>query len=159
MCMYWGIHNPDLYLTLRLFLMFDEYQVENADSIILSKANDSDTAKQLWQKAKASFQAKAAQYTFKSYFSPPTCFAFSQNHLSYLKTTCADLLASTFIKIGQNPGRVEFKGKGQNLKVVLPRVFGGDPVKTNVLSLGYSYERKSGPEKICDMPNCTVGAF
>ena len=31
MSTYWGIHNPDLYLMLRLFLlMFDEYPVENA---------------------------------------------------------------------------------------------------------------------------------
>ena len=65
MCTYWGIHNPDLYLVLRLFLlMFDDYPVENAHSIIRSKANDSDTVEQLPQEAKASFQAKAAQCTF-----------------------------------------------------------------------------------------------
>ena len=159
MCTYWGIHNPHLSLMLRLYLiMFNEYPVEIAHSIIRSKTSDSDsdTAKQLRQKAKTSFQAKAAQHTFKSFFSPPTCFTFSQNQLSYLKTKCADLLASTFIKIGQNPGRGEFKGKGQNLRVVLPQVFGGDPVKTNVLPLGYSRERRPDPEKICDMPNCTV---
>ena len=35
MCTYWGIHNPDLQLMLRLFLlMFDEYPVENACNII-----------------------------------------------------------------------------------------------------------------------------
>ena len=65
MCTYWGIHNPDLYLVLRLFLlMFDDYPVENAHRIIRSKANDSDTVEQLPQEAKASFQAKAARCTF-----------------------------------------------------------------------------------------------
>ena len=63
MCTYWGINNPDLYLMLRLFLViFDEYPVENADSIIRSKTSDSDTIEQMQQKAKASFQSKAAQH-------------------------------------------------------------------------------------------------
>jgi len=71
MCIYWGIHNPDFYLMLRLFLlMFDEYPVENAHSITRSKANNSDTVEQLQQNAKASFRAKAAKCTFKSYFTP-----------------------------------------------------------------------------------------
>ena len=48
MVTYWGIHNPDLYLKLRLFLvMFDEYPVENTHSITRSKTNDSDIAEQL----------------------------------------------------------------------------------------------------------------
>ena len=72
LCTYWGIHNPDLYLMLRLFLlMFDEYPVENAHSIIRSKANDSDTVEQLQQDAIASFQAKAAQCTFLSHILHP----------------------------------------------------------------------------------------
>ena len=59
MCTYWEIHNPDLYFMLRLFLlMFDEYPVENALSIIRSKTNDSDTVEQLQQNAKASFKQK-----------------------------------------------------------------------------------------------------
>ena len=58
-CTYWGIHNPDLYLKLRLFLvMLDEYLVENTYSIIRSKTSDSDTVDQLRQKAKGLFQAK-----------------------------------------------------------------------------------------------------
>ena len=66
---YWGIKNPDLHLMLRLFLvMFDEYPVENAHSIIRSKIGDSDTIEQMQQRAKASFQSKAAQHSFKSYF-------------------------------------------------------------------------------------------
>ena len=59
MCTYWGIHNPDLQLMLRLFLlMFDEYPVENAHSIIRSKTNDSDTVEQLQQNAKLHFKQK-----------------------------------------------------------------------------------------------------
>ena len=56
---------------LRLFLlMFDEYPVENAHSIITSNTNDSDTVEQLQQNTKASFQEKAAKCTLKSYFTP-----------------------------------------------------------------------------------------
>ena len=157
MVTYWEFHNPDLYLKLRLFLvMFDEYPVENAHSIIRSKTNDSDTAEQLRQKAKGSFQAKEAQHKFKSYFSPPTCFTFSQNQLSYLKAKCADLIASIFINIHLYLGKAEFKGKGRNLKVVLPMVFGAEPVKSNVLPLGYCSDREPDPEKICDMQSCIV---
>ena len=113
MCTYWGIHNPDLYLMLRLFLlMFDDYPVENAHSIIRSKTNDSDTVEQLQQNTKASFQAKAAQCTLKSYFTPPSSFTFRQKQLRYLKIKCADILSHIFIKIAQNQGKAEFKGKG-----------------------------------------------
>lgn len=116
MCTYWGIHNPDLYFMLRLFLlMFDEYPVENAHSIIRSKTNDSDTVEQLQQNAKASFQAKAAQCTLKSYFTPPSSFTFRQKQLRYLKIKCADILSHIFIKIAQNQGKAEFKGKGKTL--------------------------------------------
>ena len=116
MCTYWGIHNPDLYLMLHLFLlMFDEYPVENAHSIIRSKTNDSDTVEQLQQNAKASFQAKAAQCTLKSYFTPPSSFTFRQKQLRYLKIKCADILSHIFIKIAQNQGKAEFKGKGKTL--------------------------------------------
>ncbi|KAL9974746.1 hypothetical protein ACROYT_G011827 [Oculina patagonica] len=115
MCTYWGIHSPDLYLLIRLFLvMFDEYPVENAHSIIRSKTNDSDTVENLRQKAKATFQAKAAQHTFKSCFVPPSNFTFSQHQLTYLKTKCADLLSQVFIKIAKYPGRAEFIGKGKS---------------------------------------------
>ena len=40
--------------------------------------------------------------------------------------------------------------------MVLPRVFGEEPVKSKVLPLGYCSDRKPDPEKICDMPSCTV---
>ena len=80
MCTYWGIHNPDLYLMLRLIVSVNvyEYPVENARSIIRSKTNDSDTVEQLQQNTKASFQAKAAQCTFKAYFTPPSNFTLRQ---------------------------------------------------------------------------------
>ena len=72
--------------------------------------------------------------------------------------------ASKFIKYKDDkddkdwpePREGGIQSKGRNLRLVLPSMFGGDPVKTNVLPLGYSHERKPDPEKICDMPNCTV---
>ena len=130
--------------------------MENAHSIIRSKTSDSDTIEQMQQKAKGSFQSKAAQHSFKSYFSPPSSFTFSANQLKYLKMKCPALISSIFIKIAQNPGKGEFRGKGKNLRVVLPRIFGPDPVKTKILPLGYCSEIKPDPDKICDMPGCTV---
>ena len=59
-------------------------------------------------------------------------------------------------KIAQNPWKGEFRGKGKTLRVVLPRIFGPDPVKTKVLPLGYCSEIMPDPDRICDMPGCTV---
>ena len=71
-CTYWGIHNPDLYLMLRLFLwMFDEYPVENAHSIIRSKTNDSDTVEQLQQNAfKLHFKQKQLSVNLRHILHP-----------------------------------------------------------------------------------------
>ena len=66
MITHWGMHHPGLYQMVQSNLaLFDEYPVENAHSIIRAKTNDSDTAEQLIQKAKASFQAKQAQTNFR----------------------------------------------------------------------------------------------
>ena len=71
MVTHWGMHHPGLYQMLQSNLvLFDEYPVENAHSIIRARTNDSDTAKQLIQKAKASFQAKQAQTNFREHFTP-----------------------------------------------------------------------------------------
>ena len=59
-------------------------------------------------------------------------------------------------KIAQNPWKGEFRGKGKKLRVALPRIFGPDPVKTKVLPLGYCSEIMPDPDRICDMPGCTV---
>jgi len=69
---------------------------------------------------------------------------------------CAALISSIFIKIAQNPGKGEFRGKGKNLRVVLPRIVGPVPVKTKVLPLGYCSEIMPDPDRICDMRGCTV---
>ena len=157
MCTHWGIRNPDLHLMLCLFLlMFDEYPVENAHSIIRSKTNDSDTVERLQQHAKASFQAKAAKCTFKSYFTPPSSFTFRQKQLRYLKIKCEDIISHTFIKIAQNQGKAEFKGKRKTLRVVLPIIFVPAPVKPKVLPLGYYSEPKPDPERVGDIPDCIV---
>ena len=57
MITHWGMHHPGLYQMVQSNLaLFDEYPVENAHSIIRAKTNDSDTAEQLIQKAKAPFK-------------------------------------------------------------------------------------------------------
>ena len=48
--------------------------------------------------------------------------------MSYLKIKCADVLSHIFIKIAQNQGKAEFKGKGETLRVVLPTIFVPNPV-------------------------------
>jgi len=62
--------------------------------------------------------------------------------LSYLKIKCADVLSHIFIKIAQNQGKAEFKGKGKTLRVVSPTIFVPGPVKPKVLPLGYCSEPK-----------------
>ena len=69
---------------------------------------------------------------------------------------CAALISSIFIKIAQNPGKGEFRGNGKNLRVVLAKIFGPDPVKTKVLPLGYCSEIMPDPVRICDLPGCAV---
>ena len=79
----WGMHHPGLYQMLQSNLViFDEYPVENAHSIITTRTNDSDTAEQLIQKAKASFHAKQAQINFWEHFTPTKHLLISQNSLS-----------------------------------------------------------------------------
>ena len=57
MVTHWGMHYPGLYQMLQSNLvLFDEYPVENAHSIIRARTNDSDTAEQLIQKAKLPFK-------------------------------------------------------------------------------------------------------
>ena len=54
MVTHWGMYHPGLYQMLQSNLvLFDEYPVENAHSIIRARTNDSDTAEQLIQKAKS----------------------------------------------------------------------------------------------------------
>ena len=60
-------------------------------SIKRAKTNDSDTAEQLIQKAKASFQAKQAQTNFREHFTPTKHLLVSQKSLAGLKAKCATI--------------------------------------------------------------------
>ena len=82
-------HHPCLYQMLQSNLvLFDEYPLENAHSIIRARTNDSETAEQLIKKAKASFQAKQAQINFREDFTPTKHLLIS---LSKLKAVCQNI--------------------------------------------------------------------
>ena len=59
----------------------DKYGIENAHSIIRAQTNDGNTADFMQRKAKAIFQSKTNQGSFRSQFSPPKSCIFSRNNL------------------------------------------------------------------------------
>ena len=59
--------------------IFDEYPVENTHSIIRAQTQPCDTAETLRQRAKRIFRSKSKQVHFRSNFTPPKQFSFSQN--------------------------------------------------------------------------------
>ena len=157
MVTHWGMHHPGLYQMLQSnVVLFDEYPVENAHSIIRARTNDSDTAEQLIQKAKASFQAKQAQTNFREQFTPTKHLLISQNSLSKLKAKCAKILADIFAEIAKHPGNAVISGQGKNAKVNLPRLFGEEEMKTKILPLGHCSTNPPNERKRCDLPSCTV---
>ena len=157
MVTHWGMHHPGLYQMLQSNLvLFDEYPVENAHSIIRARTNNSDTAEQLIQKAKASFQAKQAQTNFREHFTPTKHLLISQNSLSKLKAKCAKILADIFAEIAKHPGNAVISGQGKNAKVNLPRLFGEEEMKTKILPLGHCSTNPPNERKRCDLPSCTV---
>ena len=69
MVTYWRNNNAELYqLILKNLVIFDEYPVENAHSIIRSKTNDHDSAEKMQETARAEFQSRQAQSNFQNYF-------------------------------------------------------------------------------------------
>ena len=103
-------------------VLFDEYPVENAHSIIRARTNDSDTVEQLIHKAKPSFQAEQAQTNFRQHFTPTKYLLISQNSLAKLKAKCAKILADIFAKIVKHPEkgsaqwqRREYKGTASKI--------------------------------------------
>ena len=90
MCSHWGKYSPELYNLLRNYItIFDEYPVENTHSILRAQTKSSDSADQLRKKAKTIFQSKEKQCNFRSFFTAPKQFSFSQNQLQFLKVKCA----------------------------------------------------------------------
>ena len=83
---HWGKHSTNLYqLRWNYIAIFDEYPVENTHSILRAQSKPSDTAEQLRKKAKQIFQSKEQQANFRSHFTSPLQFSFSQNQLQFLK--------------------------------------------------------------------------
>ena len=157
MCSYWGIHHPALYkLLLTNLVIFDEYPVENTHSIIRSKTNTYDTAEQIQKKAKVVFQSKMEQQHIKEHFTQPKKPQWSLNNLKSLKAKCANILANIFTGIARNPGKAKISTPGKTTKVLLPKIFGDEPVKIKVLPLGYCTSTIPDQSRRCDLPGCNI---
>ena len=137
MCSHWGNHSPQLYDLIRNYVtVFDEYPVENTHSILRAQTKPSDNADQLRQRAKIIFQSKEKQSNFRSYFTAPKHFSFSQNQLQFLKVKCAQVIFSILKQLSQKPGEASITSKGRNKFIKLPAMCPNDLMKTNVLPLG-----------------------
>jgi len=157
MCSHWGKHSPQLYDLIRNYVtVFDEYPVENTHSILRAQTKPSDNADQLKQRAKIIFQSKEKQSNFRSYFTAPKHFSFSQNQLQFLKVKCAQVLFSILKQLSQKPGEASITSKGRNKYVKLPAMCPNDLMKTNVLPLGYQCAVQPDSTKTCDMPGCQI---
>ncbi len=158
MCAYWGINNPALFEMLRSHLLiFDEYPVENAHSIIRSKTNPHDSVESLRKKAKAALESKhTTQVNFQEHFSKTSSVLFSQNQLVNLKAKCAKVIAQMLKSIATTPGKAVLNGTGKDEKVLLPRIFGKEPQKRKILPLGYQSLKQPSEKKRCDLPECRV---
>ena len=157
MCSHWGKYSPELYKLLCNYItVFDEYPVENTHSILRAQTKSSDSADQLRKKAKTIFQSKEKQCNFRSFFTAPKQFSFSHNQLQFLKVKCAQLLSSIFKQLSQTPGQSSFSSEGRSRYVTLPAVCSNNPMKTNVLPLGFHCVIKPDPTKTCDLPECEI---
>ncbi len=101
--LFWKENNKKLYQTIRKFLSAtDEYPVENTHSIIRAQTKDGDTPDLLQKRAKAVFQSKKSQHNFRSQFTPPKDYTFTQNQLQSLKIKGAKILTNLFKVISDN---------------------------------------------------------
>ena len=160
MCSYWGKYSPQLFSLLQNYLViFDEYPVENVHSIFRAQTNAFDTAEELRRKAKSIFQSKENQSHFRSSFTPPKQFSFSQGQLQFLKVKCAQLLSSILLKIAKFPGESFITINPRYPKrstCTLPYIFPDATIPTKVLPLGYQTEVKPDNSKKCDLPQCQI---
>lgn len=158
---HWGRHFPKLHNVMKQWqIIGDEYQVENAHSIIRSQTLDSDTAETLSSKVKAIFQSKEKQKNFRSSFTPPMKFSFSTKQLQFLKSKAAIILTSVFESIVHHPMNTQFveklnkKKKGTEVK--MPQIFGERKLSDCVVPLGYHGRHQPNEDCKCDMPSCTT---
>ncbi|KAK2551336.1 hypothetical protein P5673_027730 [Acropora cervicornis] len=159
MCAHWGKHSTNLYQLLRNYIaIFDEYPVENTHTILCAQSKPSDTAEQLRKKSKQIFQSKEQQDNFRSHFTSPSQFSFSQNQLKFLKVKCAQILCSIFTQISSSPGQSSFfsnRNTGSHVThVKSPNIRQNNPVKMSVLPLGYHTQVRADQTKQCDLPDC-----
>ena len=89
------------------------------------------------------FQSKMEQQHFKEHFTQPKKPQWSLNNLKRLKAKCANILANIFTGIARNPGKTKISTQGKTTKVLLPKIFGDEPVKIKVLPLGYCTSTKA----------------
>ena len=160
MCSHWVKHSPQLYKLLRTYItIFDEYPVENTHSILRAQTKPSDSADELRNKAKQIFESKEQQATFRSAFTSPSQFSFSQNQLQFLKVKCAQVLSSMLTRIATTPGQSSFSTKGNSTtQVKFPTICANNPIKSTALPLGYQGKVKPDATKQCDLPECTVSS-
>lgn len=146
---HWGKHSTNLYQLLRNYIViFDEYPVENTHSILRAQSKPSDTAEQLRKKQQANF---------RSHFTSPSQFSFSQNQLQFLKVKCAQILCSMFTL--SSPGQSSFfssrnTGMLHVTHVKFPYICQNNPVKMSVSPLGYHTQVRTDQTKQCDLPDC-----
>ena len=139
--------------------IFDEYPVENTHSIIRAQAQPSDTAEKLRQRAKCIFQSKTKQANFRSNFTPPKQFHFSQQQVKYLKVRCAEFLTNIFIPISNNLGAASTFIKTRTKLAYLPHIFGLYPqVKYTTLPLGFHTDYEPNEQCKCDLKSCSINA-
>ena len=114
MVTHWKNNNPELLqLIWKNLVIFDEYPVENAHSIIRSKTNDHDSAEKMQGTARAAFQSRQAQSNFRNYFAAKNYSMFSQKHINNLKLCWAKLLSVCFSNIEKFSTNVCFTGTGK----------------------------------------------
>ena len=160
MCSHWGQHSPQLYKLLRTYItIFDEYPVENTHSILRAQTKPSDSADELRNKAKQIFESKEQQATFRSAFTSPSQFSFSQNQLQFLKVKCAQVISSMLTRIATTPGQSSFSTNGKtSTQVKFPTICANNSIKSTALPLGYQGKVKPDATKQCDLPECTMSS-
>ena len=130
--------------------------MENTHSIIRAQTKPSDTAKKLQQRAKTIFQSKSKQRNFRSTFTPPKQFSFSQQQLKYLKVKSDECLTNIFITISNNIGSAWMSTIRKKKYVHLPHIFGQAAMKCTVLPLGFNTCEEPNQDCVCDLKSCKV---
>ena len=92
-------------------------------------------------KFKAFFQSQVKQMNFRSTFTPPKHFSFSQRQLKFLKLWCSILLTDLLTKITNNHSNsslqfAKTKKNPSKLTVIMPEIYGKRKMKETILTLG-----------------------